>query len=111
MARPASPTGAGRGPWRTCIGCRQRRQQAELTRIVRAGDGSLAIGRTLHGRGAWLCRASTECLELAARQGGFARAFRASVRSSDVDALRVGWPDGDGGPRSDFVPGTLPARD
>lgn len=108
MARPAERRAA---PRRTCIGCRRCRPQAELTRITRSGDGSLAVGRTLNGRGAWLCQGSTECLDLAARQGGFGRAFRAAVRSSEVDVLRVGWQDGHLDPRSDFVPGTPPARD
>ncbi|QXC62590.1 YlxR family protein [Aquihabitans sp. G128] len=67
MARPAEP---GPGPRRTCIGCRRVRPPAELTRFVRSDDRSLQIGRTLAGRGAWLCQGSTECFERAARQGG-----------------------------------------
>ena len=96
---------------RTCIGCRARRAPSELTRIVRLADGSLQIGRTLPGRGAWLCRSSAECLELAARQGGFARAFRSPIRSVKVDALRIALLDHPGGPATDFVPGTPTARD
>ncbi|HEX2577227.1 MAG TPA: YlxR family protein [Aquihabitans sp.] len=108
MARPADPAP---GPRRTCVGCRRVRPQAELTRIGRLADGSLVVGRTLHGRGAWLCRASQECFELAARRGGFARAFRAPVRPPDLEALRLAWSGGPRDPRSDFVPGSPPARD
>ena len=108
MVRPDSPTPA---TLRTCIGCRARRDPSDLTRIVREADGSLRIGRTLPGRGAWLCRASAECLELAARQGGFARAFRSPVRSVQVDALRVALLDHPGDLATDFVPGTPAARD
>ena len=52
---------------RTCVGCRRRGPQGELTRVARARDGSLAVGRTLPGRGAWLCAGSLRCFELAVR--------------------------------------------
>ncbi|CAN5571531.1 YlxR family protein [soil metagenome] len=120
MARPADPAGASApsdleiartAPLRTCIGCRRRRAPEELTRFVRAADRSLRIGRTLAGRGAWLCQGSTECFELAARQGGFARAFRAPVSATEVDALRVELRDGVGHHEHPFVPGRPAARD
>ncbi len=87
-------------PIRTCAGCRRRRGQSELTRITRAGDGTLCIGRTLPGRGAWLCQGSSECLDQAVRQGGFARSFRAQVTPAQAKDLA-----------DDFVPGTPTARD
>jgi predicted RNA-binding protein YlxR (DUF448 family) len=51
-------------------------------------DGSLAIGRTLPGRGAWLCARSPDCLEQADRRSAFSRALRAEVLPAAVDALR-----------------------
>ncbi|MEZ5138646.1 MAG: YlxR family protein [Acidimicrobiales bacterium] len=76
------------GPIRTCVGCRRRRPQADLVRVVADGDGSVAIGRTLPGRGAWLCRASTSCLDLAIRRHGLARSLRTSVSATAAAELR-----------------------
>ncbi len=45
------------------------------------------MGRTLPGRGAWLCRGSARCAELAVRRGAFTRALRAPVEPADLDTL------------------------
>ncbi len=47
--------------------------------MVRRPDGSLAVGRALPGRGAWLCAESEHCLDLARRRRAFGRALRAPV--------------------------------
>ena len=60
-------------------------------RVVRLDDGSLAVGRTLAGRGAWLCRGSTECLGQARRRKAFDRAFRRSVADGAVERLEQEW--------------------
>ena len=71
-----SPSGAAE-PQRTCVGCRRRAGQSELVRFVRSSDGTPVEGRTLPGRGAWLCRATLDaCRELAVRRRAFPRAFR-----------------------------------
>ncbi len=45
-------------PVRTCVGCRTRREQHELQRFVRVGDGWSADGDRRHdGRGVYLCGA------------------------------------------------------
>jgi predicted RNA-binding protein YlxR (DUF448 family) len=66
-------------------------------RVVRLGDGSLVPGRSLPGRGAWLCRGSTVCLGLARKRQAFGRAFRAPVSAAAVDGLEqeLGFPTGD----------------
>jgi predicted RNA-binding protein YlxR (DUF448 family) len=77
------------GPQRTCVGCRDTRPASELVRVARTAEGNLHIGRTLPGRGAWLCRGTLrQCSELAIRKGGFARAFRTRVASEELSALR-----------------------
>jgi predicted RNA-binding protein YlxR (DUF448 family) len=55
---------------------------------VRLGDGSLALGRTLPGRGAWLCRGSVACVDQAQKRRAFDRAFRVGVSTRAVDGLR-----------------------
>ena len=56
-------------------------------RVV-AVDGGLATGRTLPGRGAWLCRDSPACVDGAVRRGGLARALRTAVGPEVAEALR-----------------------
>jgi predicted RNA-binding protein YlxR (DUF448 family) len=45
-------------PVRTCVGCRTKREQRELQRFVRHGDGWTVDGnRRSDGRGVYLCGA------------------------------------------------------
>jgi predicted RNA-binding protein YlxR (DUF448 family) len=73
--------GAMAEPVRTCLGCRSRRPQARLRRLalLRGPDGLRVVwdvGRTLGGRGAWLCADAPGCLTRALRKKALARAFR-----------------------------------
>ncbi|MGH2805888.1 MAG: YlxR family protein [Actinomycetota bacterium] len=61
-------------PIRTCAGCRRRRSQAELVRVVRRRDGSIVVGRE-PGRGAYVC-CDPRCVEQAFRSGGLRRTLR-----------------------------------
>ncbi len=65
-------------PERTCVGCRQRRPQAELVRLKRDGGSVVAAGRGAAGRSAYVCPAEG-CLEAAEKRRAFARAFRGPV--------------------------------
>src|SRR5207237_8718646 len=79
---PGRESGIG-SPLRSCIGCRRVRTQGELVRYVRTPEGTLAEGRTLGGRGAWLCRESAACVEAAVRHRAFGRALRGDIRPED----------------------------
>ena len=57
--------------------------------MVRDADGSLAIGRSRPGRGAWLCRDRPECVELADKRRAFERALRGPVGRTEVEQLRI----------------------
>ena len=56
--------------------------------MVLTAVGTLEVGRNLPGRGAWLCRLSPSCLDLAARGHRFSRALRGKPASGAVEALR-----------------------
>jgi len=60
----------------------------ELIRFVLCEDGHLTVGRSLPGRGAWLCAGSRRCLELAQRRQSFSRALRTAVSPAALVALR-----------------------
>ena len=81
--------GSGIAPVRTCIGCRTRAPADHLVRVVLVDGGSLVVSRTLSGRGAWLCRDSSGCVDLAVRRRAFSRALRGEVGIVQVDRLRV----------------------
>ena len=59
-----------------------------MVRFVRTADGMLAEGRTLSGRGAWLCRGSAACLDMAVRRKAFGRALRGEIKSEAIERLR-----------------------
>jgi predicted RNA-binding protein YlxR (DUF448 family) len=61
----------------------------ELVRVVHVGEGCLAVGTGLKGRGAWLCRDAPGCLELADRRGAFSRALRRPIPQAAVAGLRA----------------------
>lgn len=65
-------------PERTCVGCRRRRGQDELVRLV-AFQGRVVPARPgAPGRSAYLCPEEM-CLETAEKKRAFARAFRGPV--------------------------------
>ncbi len=77
-----------RRPERTCIGCRRKTAPAGLVRVVRRPDGSLAVGRTEPGRGAWLCAGSGACFDAAVRRRAFGRALRSDVPAHELARVR-----------------------
>ncbi len=65
-------------PERTCLGCRRRRGQHELVRLVSEQGRVVPARPGAPGRGAYLCPQAM-CLEAAEKRRAFARAFRGSV--------------------------------
>ena len=80
----------GAGPVRTCVGCRRRADPAELVRLTRRADGSLAVGPG-PGRGAWLCGppSTVTCLETAIRHRALGRALRTAVADDEIERIRT----------------------
>jgi len=83
-------------PERMCIGCRVTQPQAQLVRVAMETSAvepsvaviALDVRRRVGGRGAYLHR-KIECFDNATKRGGFARAFRCRVPSSQLRALRA----------------------
>jgi uncharacterized protein len=68
-------------PVRTCVACRQEAGKRNLVRLVRdPTTGEVKVDPTgrANGRGAYLHR-DPDCVELARRRGGLARALKAPV--------------------------------
>jgi N utilization substance protein A len=74
-------------PIRTCIGCGQRKPQAELVRVGLVGEAVQPDPkRRLTGRGGYLC--GPQCVDGAVKRKGFGRAFRGKARV-EPEALKV----------------------
>ncbi|MDQ3680695.1 MAG: YlxR family protein [Actinomycetota bacterium] len=56
---------------------------------MRSAAGEVVVGRSLPGRGAWLCAGSPACVDLAERRSAFSRALRAPVSPDAISTLRI----------------------
>jgi predicted RNA-binding protein YlxR (DUF448 family) len=74
-------------PVRTCVGCRQRGNRADLIRIINS-QGFLKVDseKSLSGRGSWLHPIS-KCLETAVERSAFGRALKAKMDHEQVEEL------------------------
>ncbi len=58
-----------------------------MLRIAQGPDGALGVGTTAPGRGAWVCAASSGCLERALARGSLARALRRGPFTNDEERM------------------------
>ncbi len=77
-------------PYRTCVGCRKKKNKRALVRIVRSPEGQVVIDESgkAQGRGAYLCR-DLACWDAALKRGGLNRALRTTLRPEAVESLRA----------------------
>jgi hypothetical protein len=68
-----------------------------MVRVVRLADGGVAVGRSLPGRGAWLCAGSPACVAEARKRRAFERALRGPLDAAAVERLASGMAPGPGG--------------
>jgi predicted RNA-binding protein YlxR (DUF448 family) len=75
-------------PGRTCVACRESKPKRALVRVVRRGDGSVAVDPTgkQPGRGAYLCH-DPACWRAGLRKGTLTRALKTVVAAVDREAL------------------------
>ena len=78
-----------KSPERMCIGCRTTHPKTDMIRVVRSPDNIYSVDITgkSPGRGAYICR-KEECFCRAAKEHGFARAFKSNVEAAIYDRLR-----------------------
>lgn len=81
-------TSAGKGPYRTCVSCRQSKKQEQLVRYVVAPDGELVVDyrHRLPGRGAYTC-IEADCLVAAVDRNQFRRSFRGKCNEVSSEKL------------------------
>ena len=78
-----------RRPVRTCVACRQEAGKADLVRIVRRPDGSVALDPTgrANGRGAYI-HPTADCIAVATKRRALDRALGAPVPPEVLNSLR-----------------------
>ena len=61
----------------------------ELIRLARGTGVSVQIGRSVPGRGAWLCDGRVEWFDLAVQRRAIARALRIELSEQEISQLRA----------------------
>ncbi len=82
---------------RMCVGCRQRHEKKELRRVVRTPEGNVQVDFTgkLSGRGAYLCKGETKCLEKAVKSKALERHLETKINDEVFESLKAEFEQGD----------------
>ena len=75
-------------PMRRCIGCMESKEKNQLMRIA-AYEGIITVDPTgrAKGRGAYLCRDNSECLEKAYKRRALERSLGVNVTEEQKNAI------------------------
>lgn len=72
---------------RTCVACKQKKQQTELLRISKVNNTfTLDVSNKSAGRGAYICK-DANCIALTIKKHLLNRAFKMNVNQSIYDEL------------------------
>jgi predicted RNA-binding protein YlxR (DUF448 family) len=75
-------------PYRTCVGCQERKPKRELLRIIRTPEGIVEIDVTgkKSGRGAYLCY-NMACFQEAIKKNRVSKALKMEISSEIIAEL------------------------
>lgn len=75
-------------PMRRCIGCMESKEKNQLVRIA-VYEGVITVDTTgrAKGRGAYLCKDSSDCLEKAYKRRALERSLSVSVTEEQKNAI------------------------
>ena len=75
-------------PERSCVACGVKMAKAQLVRVVRTAQGSVAVDATgrAQGRGAYLCR-TLKCWDRAVSKGILGRSLGHDIVPQDLDRV------------------------
>lgn len=79
-----------RTPERSCVACGVKLPKAQLVRVARTAEGSVAVDVTgrAAGRGAYLCRTQS-CWDRAVNKGTLARSLGHDISPQDLEQVRA----------------------
>ena len=75
-------------PERRCLGCNEHKPKAELLRVVRTPEGTVALDfkGKMNGRGAYICR-DLACLKKARKSGRIAKSLECEIPEEVFDTM------------------------
>lgn len=75
-------------PMRRCIGCMESKEKNQLVRIA-AYEGVVTVDTTgrAKGRGAYICKGGSECLEKAYKRRALERSLSVNVTEEQKNAI------------------------
>ena len=75
-------------PERQCLGCNEHKPKAELLRVVRTPEGTVALDfkGKMNGRGAYICK-DPACLKKARKSGRIARSLECEIPEEVFDTM------------------------
>lgn len=75
-------------PYRTCIGCQEKKPKKDLLRIIRTPEGNVEIDETgkKSGRGAYLCYNIT-CFQDALKKNRLGKALKIKLSAETIKEL------------------------
>ena len=78
-----------RQPVRTCMGCNEKKNKAELIRIVKNKENIISLDRTgkMDGRGAYICD-KINCLEKLIKNKRLEKIFEMKIENEIYENLR-----------------------
>jgi uncharacterized protein len=82
-------------PQRSCVACRRSDAKRQLVRVVRSGEGRVAVDPTSrsNGRGAYLC-SDRSCWDAALKRKALERALRVEQLHPDDRAALLAFAEG-----------------
>ena len=75
-------------PERQCLGCNEHKPKAELLRVVRTPEGTVALDfkGKMNGRGAYICK-DLACLKKARKSGRIAKSLECEIPEEVFDTM------------------------
>ncbi len=75
-------------PERRCLGCAEHKPKAELLRVVRTPEGTVALDfkGKMNGRGAYICR-DLACLKKARKAGRIEKSLECTIPEEVFDTM------------------------
>lgn len=75
-------------PERRCLGCNEHKPKAELLRVVRTPEGTVALdfGGRMNGRGAYICH-DLACLRKARKSGRIGKSLECEIPEEVFDTM------------------------
>ena len=76
-------------PQRTCMGCNEKKDKNQLTRIVKSKDNEVNVDRTgkMEGRGAYICD-DIKCLDKVIKSKRLEKVFDINISNEIYESLR-----------------------